>query len=108
MDGGWKEKEALAGILIANAVLLSVLDLGRAVDVLQIRTRCRLTYRLFASAFLTEGKIAASRQRRSPVKEGGGGVRVRRGGRGLSRLAVSAALVLILKLGMLRYSFIFY
>lgn len=30
---------SLAGILIANAVLLSALYLGRAVDVLQIRAR---------------------------------------------------------------------
>lgn len=38
-EGNKIKKKRLAGILIANVVLLSVLDLGRAGDVLQIRTR---------------------------------------------------------------------
>lgn len=64
---GKRGKKRLAGILIANAVLLSALDLGRAVDVLQIRTRYNLTYRLFTCAFDGE-KSAAYHEQRNPMK----------------------------------------
>lgn len=79
MAGGGKGKEkkkTLAGILIANAVLLSAPYLGRAVDVLQIRARLQISH-IVRSVLLLMGRkvllIAGqrSRMRRGDVEMGG-------------------------------------